>query len=99
MTKKHSVASGCSWVICALVIIGLAIYAIVFAICAAVGVGLWFLIRYTWRAFSTTNPDSGIIKSLSAIPPMTRAVIAAIPAYRTKRVPKTASFRLMGHWK
>lgn len=79
MTKNNSGASGCLWVICALVIIGLAIYAIVFAICAAVGVGLWFLIRYTWRAFSTTNPDSGIIKSLSAIPPMARAVIAAIP--------------------
>lgn len=79
MAKNNSGGVGCLIVICALILIALAIYAIAFALCAAVGVGLWFLIRYTWRAFSATNPDSAVVKSLSAIPPTGRAVLAAIP--------------------
>ncbi len=62
-----------------LVVVGLAIYALALAACAAVGVGLWFLLRYTWRAFSSARPDSGIVKSISAIPPVGRAVLGAIP--------------------
>lgn len=79
MAKSSSSGSGCLAVMCALILIALAIYAIAFAACVAVGVGLWFLIRYTWRAFSAANPYSAVVKSLSGIPPMGRAAIAAVP--------------------
>ena len=56
MAKSSSGGSGCLAVMCALILIALAIYAIAFAACVAVGVGLWFLIRYTWRAFPPRTP-------------------------------------------
>lgn len=72
--KRH----GCLWLCGVLVLVSLAIYALVFALCIAAGVALWFGIRHVWRKLVFESPDSGIVRAGMKLPPIGRKVAAGV---------------------
>ncbi len=70
---------GCLWACLALVTVCLAIYAVMFALCVAAGVGLWFLVRMVWRSLVREKPESKFVERGMGMAPVTRKALAAIP--------------------
>ena len=82
MAKKVIVREqkrGCLWACCMLLLICFAIYTLLYAVCVAAGIGLWFLIRYIWRSLVAEAPDSRMVRWGSKRTPIARKLLAAIP--------------------
>lgn len=81
MSKKIVVIHkkrGCLWSCGVILLVCFAIVSIIFALCIAAGVALWFLIRYIWRRLCVEAPDSGIVNAGKKLPPIGRKVLAGI---------------------
>lgn len=76
--KSGGLASGCLWLFGGLIVLSVAIYAIAIALFVAIGVGLWFGIRYIWRRLVIEAPNSKIVKMGMKLPPIGRKVSAGI---------------------
>ena len=76
--KSGGLASGCLWLFGGLIVLSAAIYAIAIALFVAIGVGLWFGIRYIWRRLVIEAPNSKIVKMGMKLPPIGRKVSAGI---------------------
>ncbi len=77
MARKSN-GKGCLWLIGAFFLVCIAIAVLVYALCIAAGVGLWFLLRYIWRRLVVESPDSGIVKQGMKLPPIGRKVLAGV---------------------
>ncbi len=78
-SKEKGAGIGCLYLIGILLLIGIAIVVLGYAVCIAIGVGLWFGIRFCWRLLMQKYPESALVKKGLAIPPLMRNVLAAIP--------------------
>lgn len=74
--KAGGFGAGCLWLFVGLIVLSLAIYAIAIALFVALGVGLWFGIRYVWRRLVTEAPESAVVKAGMKLPPIGRKVAA-----------------------
>lgn len=70
---------GCLGFFAGLFVICLAIAIVPFAGAAALGVGLWFLVRFVWRRLVIEAPDTSFVKWGMGLAPIMRKVIAAVP--------------------
>lgn len=75
MSKGKS-TKGCAWAVLAFFLVCVVVAVLPFAICIAVGVGLWFLVRYIWRKLVASSPDGAVAKAGLAMPPLLRKVAA-----------------------
>lgn len=69
---------GCLWFIGIMLLVGIAIAALVYALCIAAGVGLWFLTRYVWRRLVIEVPNSAVVRFGQKLPPIGRKVLAGV---------------------
>lgn len=77
-SKSSNGQAGCLWWAVGIIILALAIFILAYAACAAVGVGLWFLIRYVWRRLSVEVPNSKFVKTFSGWSSTGRKVAAGV---------------------
>lgn len=69
---------GCMWLLGVILIVCVAIAVLVYALCIAAGVGLWFLLRYVWRRLVVESPDNALVKTGQKLPPVGRKVLAGV---------------------
>ncbi len=72
-------AKGCLRLFGILLLIGVAILILGYALAIAAGVGLWFGIRFCWRRLVAEKPDSELVKKGMAMAPIGRKILAGVP--------------------
>ena len=72
------VGKSCLYALLALFVLAAAIASIVLVACIAVGVGLWFLIRYGWRKLAASSPNSKLVKAGMSVPSLARKIAAGV---------------------
>lgn len=81
MAKKSVIKNqnkGCLWWFGAIVLACLLLTLLVYGLCIAAGIGLWFLIRYIWRRAVVEMPDSSIVQLGLKLKPIQRQCFAGL---------------------